>query len=80
MAKAMTDIVEQLRRERETDYLAMKAAAEIERLHELLWQEAGNRTKIERLRITVNDQAATITKLFEEVVQLQERIKRATTS
>ena len=29
---------------------------------------------IERLRITVNDQAATITKLFEEVVKLQERL------
>lgn len=46
----MTDIVERLRRVYTTHPIVTEAADEIEWLQELLWQEAGNRVEIERLR------------------------------
>ena len=69
----MTDIVERLRRERETDYLATEAAAEIERLRTRLAIQFGmhpggdlakaTQAEIERLR-------AALTELWRELAYM----------
>ena len=58
-----------------TSAVIKRLRAELLRLAEdnIRWQKEN-----ERMRITVNDQAATITKLFEEIVRLQARLAPGT--
>jgi len=53
--------------------LVEKLEADIERLNDLLWEEAGNRVEIERLRAAVQPAAQSVLDEFVEDLTSQQR-------